>query len=801
MNIDSKEFEEICHEILEKITNQSFRVFGLGPDGGIDIQSNENEKIIGQAKLYIHSTQSVTVSAVKREFERVKNKEIEQYYLFLGREMSPESIQEIYDYFKEYMDSKDNIYTLKEIDELLQKEEFLDIVRRHINLWSCSSNILELMLNKETLFDCEILLDNIQRELELFVKTETYDRCKAILEEKRNLLILGSPGIGKTTISKMLTLSFAQKGYTVRYTDARNLNELKKAISLDQTKKEFIFLDDCLGQSYLELQEEKENDLIRLIKYVKYNTNKILLLNSRVTVFQEAIMRKIDLEKSKQNEEFNIAVIDIEKMSNLEKARILERHLRVKQVPEEYRNAIRKNGNYMEIIKNANYSPRIIDYMTEKSGYSKIKPEQYVSKIIEAFKKSEYVWEDEFKYKIGKEDRILLYILYSISSHYVKENILKQAFLKRIENERIDTTKLRYEDILKRLNGSFIKIIIINEERYISASNPSVNDFLKSKLEDNKAEKEKMKASILVIEQCDRILEKEEEKIEFIKNKMQQGTFLQLLTNEYSSIEDLALAYATRCNCIEMMKISNIQEELEILNNSYTIFEQYLTKLDIIMAIYRNSKYTANIEAIFQDGRSIIYLAKGMDLLDQIQLLQLIFETTDNEKIKNKDSIVKHIEQEIQGEIRYFPSDQLEMDIGFDDIVKLEIEELKMQYEYDKRNIYLYEEDFMKELLQNVEKSFKWSCANYIDDSIGEFYNELPRYLFDHVDMFLAEDYINENLMKELAKKYVELVYDTPEQNYEYYKRYLYESNLLEQEEKEEWKIDQIFKQMEVTEK
>ena len=340
MNIEPSEFESICHEILEKITNQSFRVFGKGTDGGIDIQSNENEKIIGQAKLYINSRQSVTVYNIKNEFNRIKDKEIEQYYLFIGRELSPESVQEIYDTFKNYMKSKENIYTIKEIDELLHKEEFQDIVRNHVKLWLSSANVLELIANRNIFFDCDILFYGIEKELELFVQTDIYNECKSILEEKRNLLILGAPGIGKTTTSKMLALYFAQKGYIVRYTDARNLNELKSAISLDHDKKEFIFLDDCLGQSYLELHEQNENDLIRFIKYVHNNPNKMLLLNSRITVFQEATKRKIDLEKSIRNKKFCIQEINIEDLSKLEKARILYSHLQNKNVPEEYKKQI-----------------------------------------------------------------------------------------------------------------------------------------------------------------------------------------------------------------------------------------------------------------------------------------------------------------------------------------------------------------------------------------------------------------------------------------------------------------------------
>lgn len=792
MNIEPAEFEEICKEVLEKVTNQNFRIFGKGKDGGIDMQSNENEKIIGQAKLYINSSQDTVVGAVKKELEKIKKHEIEQYYLFIGREMSPQNVQVIYDEFKRYMKTKENIYTLKEINELLEKEDFSDIVRNHTKLWMNSTNVLEMVNNRNIFFDCDILFDDIQKDLALFVETDTYHACKKILEEKRNLLILGAPGIGKTTISKMLTLYFAQKSYTIRHTDAQNLNELKKSISLDDNKKEFIFLDDCLGQSYLELHEKTENDLIRFIKYVKNNPHKILLLNSRVTVFQEAISRKYELEKSKQNQDFCMEIMDIEKMSNLEKAKILNRHLQIKKVPEEYQAEIRKNENYMKIIEVPSYNPRMIDYMTDENRYLSISPKNYVAEILKAFEKSEYVWEDEFKYRIDRQDRILLYTLYSISSHYVKENILKQAFFKRMKWEKIDTTNCFYEDVLKRLNESFIKVIIGNGERLISAINPSVNDFLKHKLEENFSEREKLLKSIVAIEQCDRLLKARQEEKEFIKDFLQNGKFLKLLTNEYYAIEDLYLAYVVECEMAESIEIPNVIGKIEDLQSGYTVIGKYLRKLDIIMKLYQCDKYQKNIEKFFLDGTNLTYLMNGMDLAEEIELLHLVFETTKEEKIIHKDSVVAYIERELQEEIRYFSGDMLEGELSFDDIVASEIEDLKLEFEYEERN--LLSPNFEEELLQRVVKIFREVCTSYIDDTIADIYIELPQYIYDHIDWIDTESYINENMIGELARKYINLVFDSPEEDYSYYKKYLFEKYEKDKTQ-EEIEIHNIFKE------
>ena len=145
MNIDEIEFEEICKEILERKTGKSFKVFGRGADGGIDIQANDNPKIIGQVKLYINTPQSNTVNKIKSEINRIKYNEIEEYYIFIGREMSPQNIEEIYEEGKNIIKSKENIFTIKEINELLNKEEYMDIVRQHIKLWTCATNVYAIL--------------------------------------------------------------------------------------------------------------------------------------------------------------------------------------------------------------------------------------------------------------------------------------------------------------------------------------------------------------------------------------------------------------------------------------------------------------------------------------------------------------------------------------------------------------------------------------------------------------------------------------------------------------------------------
>ena len=65
-----------------------------------------------------------------------------------------------------------------------------------------------------------------------------------------------------------------------------------------------------------------------LKQYTSYLTtniskNKLLILNSRVTIFQEAKERKPELVKSFENDEYKVFIIDMSAIPSIEKAKIL----------------------------------------------------------------------------------------------------------------------------------------------------------------------------------------------------------------------------------------------------------------------------------------------------------------------------------------------------------------------------------------------------------------------------------------------------------------------------------------------
>lgn len=176
---------------------------------------------------------------------------------------------------------------------------------RHFKLWLESTNILTNILSNDICIDSEAMLYDIQSRANLFVQTSAYDQALECLRKNNVLIIIGAPGVGKTITSQMLVLYYAAQGYRVRYTtDGADLAGLKKALSQSKETKEVILLDDCFGQAYFSMKETQENELLSLIRYVKMNPNKVLIMNSRVTIYREAQERTPALVSSLDRKEY-----------------------------------------------------------------------------------------------------------------------------------------------------------------------------------------------------------------------------------------------------------------------------------------------------------------------------------------------------------------------------------------------------------------------------------------------------------------------------------------------------------------
>lgn len=503
-NLNDVEFEALCCDVMSRMLGVSLRRFGPGRDGGVDLTDDvEYKSIIVQIKHYRTSSVDMLIRSLKKELPKVEELDPQRYYICCSKELSPSKVNELYRCFHEYMESDRNIITILEIDDYLNRPENRDILKKHFKLWIDSTGILEELSNDRIFVDCEALLSDADAMHKLFVRTAAFDRALKALEDNHTLCIIGDPGVGKSITSKMLVLYYATQGYRVRYTsDVTDLTALKASLRREPEAKEVILLDDCFGQAYFDMKTSQSSELVSLIKYVKVHRSKILILNSRITIFQEAQNRHRELGQSLEREEFKVFILDMSKLSDVEKAKIFYNHLAVSCIPDEYFEDIRRSYRYRIIITHRNYNPRVIEFVCNPNRYRTVAANHFYEFVRKHLDNPSEMWADEYDDRLRPEDRILLQTVYSLTTTSVSEELVRQCFNRRIESmPAIDKTIDQFSRSLKRLNEGFIKILDNRGEKEISMRNPSVNDFLNGRFRSGSVERADLLCSICAIDQ------------------------------------------------------------------------------------------------------------------------------------------------------------------------------------------------------------------------------------------------------------------------------------------------------------
>ena len=150
-----------------------------------------------------------------------------------------------------------------------------------------------------------------------FVETNVFRKCYDKILNYRLLIISGAPGVGKTINSNMLVAKMIANNpdLKLKTTNGSNYKEMIK--TLDYDSFEIIILDDFLGQSYLDKTSEQISEIIKIIDYVKRNSNKYLILNSRLNILNDAKMTHEKFEELLNSLEGNKYVIDMENITYL----------------------------------------------------------------------------------------------------------------------------------------------------------------------------------------------------------------------------------------------------------------------------------------------------------------------------------------------------------------------------------------------------------------------------------------------------------------------------------------------------
>ena len=473
--LQPSEFECFSRDLLQARENIFIESFADGRDKGIDLRFayNKDHTCIIQCKRYQEWNELKSQS--KKEVDKVKKLNPQRYILTTSVDLSVGQKEKILEMFSPYIKNSSDILGRRDLNNLLNHHK--EIEKDYHKLWLASTNVLNLIINKATVNWSSFELENIERDIRLYVENESLNKALDILKKNHYVVISGIPGIGKTTLARMLVYSMLAQDFEefVYITDDMD----NAARMFEKEKRQIFFFDDFLGSnSFIQQSLSFENKLVSFIEKVKNSTNTLFILSTREYVLSEAMTYYEKLSMS--NIELAKCTIQLEYYTKSIKARILYNHLAEADIPAEYIDAFIDKHSYRELIEHKNFNPRVIESIIKEQIWNMIAPDDFAAKIKEFFDNPISVWQFAFE-KLDVATRYALLVMGTMGDQVILDDF--QKAYKTFCTLTHDEVGLKYDDVkwrqsLKVLMHCFIRTESRHGVKLVSMYNPSIADFL-----------------------------------------------------------------------------------------------------------------------------------------------------------------------------------------------------------------------------------------------------------------------------------------------------------------------------------
>lgn len=717
-NLDDYEFEVLCRDLFneeqrlitrtnnglqqKKILN--FKSFKRGKDSGIDLHYKDLEdEVVGQIKLSRGKFSDLYASlrrkiGGKTETEKVRAINPSKYIFMTSVPLSLENKKKIIELFDPYIISINDIYGREDLNNLIASFEHVE--RRHLKLYLNNPLVLDRLLNSATFKRSLFSISQIQEDIKYFVQTDNFINSITLLERNRLLMIKGLPGVGKTTLAKMISIYFAEKGYT--FIEIMDLdNELERLIANEE--KLVLYYDDFLGSNSLTIKEalRHESRLSNLLKRIIKSSDKFLILTTRINILANAQDNSEKLSQmfsSISNYEIDAAAFNYN-----EKKQILNKHIEKNELVHEIKDEL-----VHEIINHKNFNPRLIEFMM-----SQIKFEENIDTkdfIVQSLNYPSEIWNFAYQKQINYNCKIYLNHLF-LFGDYCEAKEFESSFKNRIKHEiRTNNYTANYNEFKEctsLMDNSFIKINnshINLTKSTIEFINPSFIDFLIQEIIKNK---------------------------DFIRNSVMSFDNLYILTNRINH------------NKRELEKLlTHLEVERLLLNmNSYKYMFDESSKMDyLIICTYYFT--TEHINCFFsKEISALIEQNIDEDNIDEYVAFILKFYSVP----KIKDHFEKNLERLISN-LLY----KTKFKETFDDIITLSENfnfDLKIYISDPSNNKLFY--STLKEIISEEIESRIVFCSDRLTTTVEveNYINEIKKEYEEYLKQLYSPEYFLENIL------------------------------------------------------